>query len=260
MPTHKPTKCPMASNANDNPKSNPVAPLLAPPDAEVAGHGFGKHLGLHHDVKHRRHDGAPNDGLQASAAGFDPLRLSAACLARPDLQHFRAGYTFRVGKIRIRDHRPPQWDRVHDAEDAAGGADRDRGPEREPRPVAHDDKTREHEDNRRERAGRGSNRLHDIVFLNGGVAHRLQDRHRDHRRRDRGGKSEPGFETEVNIGRGEDQRDYDSDDDAADGQFLAHIAKRRAGTAAPGNSKTSRPLVLSAIMGPSATPRAYHSE
>ena len=70
--------------------------------------------------------------------------------------------------------------------------------------------------------GRG-HRLHDVVFLNGRVAETAQDRHRNHRRRNRCRKSQTSLETEVNVGRGEDQRDEDSDDQPADGKFLAHI-------------------------------------
>ena len=48
-----------------------------------------------------------------------------------------------------------------------------------------------------------------------------QDRHRNHRGRDRGRKSQPGFEPEVNVRRRENQRDDHANDEAADREFRA---------------------------------------
>ena len=53
-----------------------------------------------------------------------------------------------------------------------------------------------------------------------------QDRHRNHRRRDRCRKSERSFEPGVHIRRGENQRDDDADDETADGEFFAHRTRR----------------------------------
>ena len=140
----------------------------------------------------------------ARFAGF-VLRLAAR--ARSDLQHFGRRDAFRIGQVGVRDERAPQRDREQHAEHAAAHADEERLPERKPGPPADDHESRQHEDDRRERAGRGRDGLDDVVLEDRRVLHRAQDRHRDHRRGNRRGEGQPDLEAEVDVGRREDRRD-----------------------------------------------------
>src|SRR5436853_173821 len=70
---------------------------------------------------------------------------------------------------------------------------------------------------------RRGDRLQDVVFLNRRVAEIKQDRHRNHRGRNRRRKSETSLEPEINVRRGENQRDDNSDDQSTDRKFSAHM-------------------------------------
>jgi len=153
---------------------------------------------------------------------FD-IRSVRAIAATADLQNFRARDAFRIRQVRTRYQGATQRDRVHHAQNAAERADQERDPEWKLSPPPNHDQTWQHEDDRRERARRGRNGLHNVVFLNGRIPETAQDRHRNYRRRNRRRKGKTGLETEVHIGRSEHQRDDDSYDDPADGEFLAHI-------------------------------------
>ena len=145
--------------------------------------------------------------------------------AGSDLQHFGGRDSLGIRQIGCRHQRPPQRDREEDPEHPAAHADERRGPERKARPPADDDQTRQHEDDGGERARGRRNGLDDVVFENRGVANETQERHRDDRRRDRGGECEADFETEIDVRRGEDRGDQDAEHQTPDGQFLwTHVA------------------------------------
>src|SRR5262249_55297554 len=116
-------------------------------------------------------------------------RFAALAGARriADFEHFGGGDTFRIGKVGVHHHGAAQGDREQHAQDAARGADPERGPEREVRPPADDQQTRQHEDDGGKRAGGGRHRLYDVVLEDGGVLEGRQDGHRDDGRGDRGG-------------------------------------------------------------------------
>ena len=166
--------------------------------------------------KSGRCDRAVDDGEQS----FARLRV-APRFARflSDDQDFRRGHAFGIGKIGMRDERAPKRNREEHAEHAAGRADGERFPERKTRPPADDHEARQHEDDGGERAGRRRDRLDDVVFDHRGVAERAQDRHRDDGCRDRGREGKPDFKTQVNIGRREDDRDEDAEDEPAHAEF-----------------------------------------
>ena len=61
--------------------------------------------------------------------------------------------------------------------------------------------------------------MHDVIFLNRGIAEATQNRHRNHRRRNRCRKSEGSFEPRVYIGCGKHERDDDADNQSANSKL-----------------------------------------
>ncbi len=174
----------------------------------------------------RRQDGEPRRGDRAEDHGdeafsrFARLVLRFAARAGSDFQHFGRRDAFGIGQVGVRYQRASERDREQHAEHAAAQADEKRLPEGESRPPADDHETRQHEDDRRERAGRGRDGLDDVVLEDRRVLHCAQDRHRDHRRGDRRGEGEADLEAEVDVGRREDRRDERAENQAAYSEFF----------------------------------------
>ena len=177
------------------------------------------------DQRERRStDRAPHDGKQAGAV-FSIGRLCPVAAAA-DLQHFGTGHAFRIGQIGIGHQRTAQRNRIHDAEDAAERADRERSPVGKSGPPADHDQARQHEDDRRQGAGRRRDRLHDVVFLDRRVLEAAQQRHRDDGGRNRRRKGQAGLEAEEDVGGGEHDGDDDAQNQTAQGQFGARFCAR----------------------------------
>ena len=154
------------------------------------------------------------------AAG-DQRPQPALCLRRvrrAGAQHLRRGGAFRVGQGAAGDQRPPQRDGEQHPQHPARGADRRHRPEREALPVADHQQARQHEDDRRQRAGRRGLGLHHVV-LEDAALEPAQRRHRDHRRRDRRGEGQPDLQPQIDVRRREDDRQQRPQQQAAQGQF-----------------------------------------
>lgn len=189
------------------------------PDAEERRDIVGQHLQVGQQPEAGRHQRAERNYPDADAV------LLVAPRAVTDFEDLGGGHAFRIGQIRAGHQGPAQRDGVHDAEDAADRAHGHRHPVREPGPPADHDQPGQHEDDRRQRAGRRGDGLHDVVLDDGVVGEVTQDGHRDHRGRDGGGERQADLETEVDVGGGEHQRDRAAEQDAADGE----LAQRRGG-------------------------------
>ena len=166
------------------------------------------------EVQGRRGDGAPHDDTQSTAGLLGPFAGVAHA------QDLGAGHALRVGQVGVGHERAPQRDGVGDAEDAAQDDDQDGLEVGESGPPAHDDESGQHEDDGGQRPGRRGDRLDDVVLLDRVIGEAAQDRHGDDGGRDRGGEGESHLEAEVDVRRGEDERDDAADDDAAGSQLL----------------------------------------
>ena len=221
MPTHRPTRWPTANSANDRLKSKPVAPPLSPPSRKYCATSLAKTLVCDDHVEHRRDDAAPDHGLQARAAGFDSPRWpSPRSLAGAHLQHLGAGHAFGIGQVGIGDQRAAQRNRVHHAEHAAGGADARTRSRTESRSTSRS-MTRPGSTKMIADSVPAAEAMVWTMLFSWIVASLIasQDRHRDHRGRDRGGEGQAGLEAEINVRGSEHERDDDADDQAAEGQF-----------------------------------------
>ena len=183
--------------------------------AEVANDVAGEDPGRRDQGERPGDDRTPQQRTQARAAFFH----ARAVLAAAHLEHLGAGDAFGIGQIRLRDQRATQGNRVHNAERAAEQADGKAHPVGKASPPADHDQTGQHEDDRGERAGRGGDRLHDVVLLDRRAAEGAQHGHRDHGGRYRGGKGESRLEPEVDVGGGEHQGDEHTQDQATQRQF-----------------------------------------
>jgi hypothetical protein len=182
-------------------------------EAEIPHHIAGEDASRHDAGKCPRDDRAPDHGREAGTAVLD--RGGIGVLAAADLEHLGAGDAFWVRQIGLSDQRAPQRDRVHHAEDPAEGADRAADPVWKAVPPADHHHAGQHEDDRRQSAGRRSDGLHDIILLHGHALESAQHRHGNHRCRNRSGEGEAGLESEVDVGRGERHCDEYAQNQAA---------------------------------------------
>jgi hypothetical protein len=138
-----------------------AAPITA--DAKISHHVAAEDTRGHDAGKCRRNYRPPNHGCQAGAALLD--RRGIGVFAATYFQHLGAGDAFRVGQIGLRHQRAPQRDRIHHAQDSAQGADRAGNPVRKAGPPADYHHAGQNEDDGGQRAGRRSDGLDDVVFL-----------------------------------------------------------------------------------------------
>src|SRR5262249_45239435 len=100
----------------------------------------------------------------------------------------------------------------------------------EPRPPADDHQPWQHEDDRRQRARRRRDRLHDVVFENRRVLDGAQDRHRDHGGGNGRREREAGLEAQVEVGGGEERGGQSAEDQRANCElFWFHEMAEMAG-------------------------------
>ncbi len=190
------------------------------PEPRIAGDLGGEHFHADQGREQRRSDRTDDDGDQSRAAlGDRGGRVDGPAGAH--LEHLRGGHAFRVGQGRLGHQRPAQRNGIHHPQRAADGADPKAHPERKARPPADHHQAWQDEDDRRQGAGRRGDRLDDVVLLDGDAAEQAQGGHGDHRRRDRRGECQPHLEAQVDVGGGEDDAQHRSQDQAADGQFVA---------------------------------------
>ncbi len=132
---------------------------------KIAHHIAREHARGHDTGEGRRNDRTPDHRRESGAAFLHRGRVGM--LAAPDLEHLGAGHAFRIGQIGLRHQRPPQRDRVHDAERAAECADRERHPVGKTGPPADHDQAGQYKDDGGQGAGGRGDRLHDVVLLDG---------------------------------------------------------------------------------------------
>ena len=92
---------------------------------------------------------APQHDRAQALARFCRLVADLPRTARADLEHLGRGHAFGVGQVGVGDQRAAQRDRVHHAEDAAGGADQRTRSRTGSRSTSRHDQAGQHEDDRR---------------------------------------------------------------------------------------------------------------
>ena len=195
MPTDKPTRWPTPNNAKASPPAIPVAPL---------------------PTANQRATSAPASFIWVSSvnpAATIEFHINADSPAR------FSSAAFGIGKIRIDNERTAQRHREKHAQYAAKHRDRGRLDHREALPVTDHDQTRQHENDRRQRARGARDRLDDIILEDRRPGHIAQQRHRNHRRWNRGRKGQPDLQPQIDVRRGEHQREHAAEQDCADRQF-----------------------------------------
>ncbi len=162
----------------------------------------------------RRDEAVPREEPQAAGAvGFPG---SAAGAHR---QHLGGGPALGKGQVGLDHEGAAQGHGEHHAEDPARRGDARGGEPRKALPPADHHQTGQHEDDRRQGAGRGSDGLDDVVLQDRGAGQAPQDRHGDDGGGNRGGEGQADLEAEIDVGGGEDQRDRAAEGDAAQRQF-----------------------------------------
>src|SRR5262249_54457072 len=126
---------------------------------------------------------------------------------------------FGVRKIGSCYERAPERDREQHPEHPSAHADEERLPEREPSPPTHDHQSRQHKDDRGERAGCGGYGLDNVIFENRRISYDAENGHGDHRGGDRRGEGEAELEAEIDISGREDGSDGRAKNQTADGEL-----------------------------------------
>ena len=139
-------------------------------DRDLQGFGRESMTALLHGVQ------ATTSAMGLADAAMVPGRLGLGG-AEADFQHLGGRNALRVGQVGTRDQRPAQRHGKHDSQRAADRANRHRDPVGKTLPPAHHDEPGQHEDDCRQRAGGGGNRLDDVVFENVGIPDEAQERH-----------------------------------------------------------------------------------
>ena len=186
-------------------------------------------------------------------SSLSPFRLSSSPSrdAGADLQHFGRGDAFGIGQVGVDHQRAPQRHREHHPQYAADRGRRRRRPIGKAAPPADDDQARQHEDDRRQRPRRRGDGLDDIVLEDVRAGEHPQHRHRDHRGRDRGREGQPDAQPEIDVGRGEDERDQPAEDDRPERQLpRGALPARRPGRRRSRPARRRRSRDVGAPRGP----------
>ena len=135
------------------------------------------------EAHHTRQCAARHQFLDTAAA-FLLVRIMVA-----DLQNFSRRHAFRIRQIALHHHRITQRHSENHAQNTAGHTQQRCLPKRKARPITGHQQTRQNKNNTGERTRSRSLSLHHIIFQNIAAFKKLQNRHRNHRSRNRRRKS-----------------------------------------------------------------------
>ena len=117
-----------------------------------------------------------------------------------DLQNLGCRHAFRIRQIALHHHRITQRHSENHAQNTAGHTQQRCLPKREARPITGHQQTRQNKNNTGERTRGRSLSLHHIIFQNITAFKKLQNRHRNHRSRNRRRKSQAHLQAQIHIG------------------------------------------------------------